>query len=43
MECSDQTEAKKYLNTLPLVKVGLIYFDIFELEPYSGFFRLFGN
>jgi hypothetical protein len=34
-------EANKVLNTLPLVKEGLIAFDIIPLIPYPGFSRLF--
>ena len=43
LECKDAKEAVEYLNTLPLVKEKLITFEIMELEPYSGFSRLFGN
>ena len=43
LECKDGKEAGEYLDTLPLVKEKLIAFDIVELEPYSGFLRLFGN
>lgn len=43
MECKDAKEAGEYLNTLPLVKEKLIIFEVMELEPYSGFSRLFGN
>lgn len=42
LECKDAAEAGEYLATLPLVSNKLISFDIFELEPYSGFSRLFG-
>jgi hypothetical protein len=41
MECQDADEAKRYLDTLPLVGEGLIRFDVMRLEPYSGFSRLF--
>jgi len=41
LECEDLEEAEKYLDTLPLVKEGLISFEIIALEPYSGFSRLF--
>ena len=41
LECQDIKEADAYLQTLPLVKAGLISFEIVELEPYSGFARLF--
>lgn len=43
LECKDMKEAEEYLNTLPLVKERLISFEIIELEPYSGFSRLFGK
>lgn len=41
MECASLEEAEQVLNTLPLVKSGLIAFDYFELVPYTGFERLF--
>jgi hypothetical protein len=41
MECTDAAEAEKHLESLPLVKEGLIGFDIIALEPYHGFARLF--
>lgn len=41
LECKDIKEAEEKLGTLPLVKEGLIDFDIIPLEPYSGFARLF--
>lgn len=41
LECKDTQEAEEYLKTLPLVKEGLICFDIIALEPYPGFARLF--
>jgi hypothetical protein len=34
-------EAKKVLEELPLVKNGMIEFDLMELKPYTGFSRLF--
>lgn len=43
LECKDKAEAEKYLDTLPLVKEGLIKFDVQMLVPYSGFARLFNN
>lgn len=42
LECKDEIEAAEFLGTLPLVKEKLITFEIMELEPYSGFGRLFG-
>jgi hypothetical protein len=41
MECASVTEAKKALGTLPLVRAGLISFDLMPLVPYPGFARLF--
>jgi len=43
LECDDGQEAGEILNTLPLVKAGLIAFDIIPLRPYPGFSRLFGG
>jgi len=42
LECRNKAEAEAILNTLPLVKAGLIDFDIYELRNYDGFSRLFG-
>jgi hypothetical protein len=41
LECMDEAAARDILDTLPLVKAGLIMFDIIPLVPYSGFARLF--
>ena len=41
LECAGVEEADDVLNTLPLVKAGLIAFDIIPLKAYSGFSRLF--
>ena len=43
MECADAEEANSLLNTLPLVKEGLIEFEVISLVPYPGFERLFGK
>ena len=43
LECADSAEAQQVLSTLPLVKEGLITFDIIPLMPYSGFARLFAE
>jgi hypothetical protein len=43
LECADASEAREVLNTLPLVKEGLIAFDIIPLVPYPGFARLFAG
>ena len=41
LECKDVMEAKEKLNSLPLVRAGLIRFEIIPLIPYPGFARLF--
>jgi muconolactone delta-isomerase len=41
LECADLAEANQVLNTLPLVKEGLIAFDMIPLIPYPGFSGLF--
>ncbi len=41
LECKNVSEAKKILSTLPLVKKGLIDFEIIPLKTYTGFERLF--
>ena len=41
LECAGVEEAAGVLSTLPLVKAGLIAFDIIPLKAYSGFSRLF--
>jgi len=41
LECNDENEAAKILNSLPLVEEGLIKFEIISLMPYPGFNRLF--
>jgi hypothetical protein len=43
LECADVNEAREILASLPLVKAGLITFDIVLLVPYPGFARLFGE
>ena len=43
LECADVDEANEVLNTLPLVKAGLITFDVIPLGPYPGFARLFAK
>jgi hypothetical protein len=40
MECEDLDIANEILGTLPLVQNGLIYFELMELSPYTGFSRL---
>ncbi len=43
LEAKDVDEAKQKLSELPLVKNGLITFELIPLRPYHGFERLFGN
>jgi muconolactone delta-isomerase len=43
LECKDVEEAQSILATLPLVKAGLIAFEIIPLIPYNGFSRLFSE
>ncbi len=43
LECLDSNEANETLNSLPLVKEGLITFEIIPLTPYTGFARLFAS
>ncbi|MGD8585203.1 MAG: superoxide dismutase [Chloroflexota bacterium] len=41
LECEDIEEAEASLAALPLVKAGLIAFELIPLIPYPGFSRLF--
>jgi hypothetical protein len=41
LESRSKEAANEVLNNLPLVKTGMITFDITELKPYTGFSRLF--
>jgi hypothetical protein len=43
LECEGAEEAKEALDTLPLVREGLITFDVIPLVPYPGLARLFGD
>ena len=43
LECVDTDEAGKVLGSLPLVKTGLIRFEVIPLIPYPGFRRLFAE
>ena len=43
LECKNVEEAAQHLDALPLVKEGLIAFDVIPLIPYPGFSRLFGE
>ena len=40
LESQSKAEAEKTLLKLPLVKAGMIKFEIRELKPYTGFSRL---
>jgi hypothetical protein len=40
LECLSKNEAEETLQQLPLVKAGMIKFEIKELKPYTGFSRL---
>ena len=40
LECASKDEAFAILATLPLVKTGLISFEVMELRPYTGFDRI---
>lgn len=41
MESASVEDAQKALDTLPLVRAGLISFELMPLVPYPGFARLF--
>jgi hypothetical protein len=41
LECDSVQTAEQTLGCLPLVKHGLITFDLIPLKPYPGFSRLF--
>jgi hypothetical protein len=41
LECDCKEEAQRIVNTFPLVRSGLIRFQLFELHPYTGLERLF--
>jgi hypothetical protein len=43
LECAGVDEAHSLLASLPLVKAGLISFELIPLVPYSGFARLFNT
>ena len=40
LECEDKIAAQQLLYKLPLVKKGIIDFELMELRPYTGFSRL---
>jgi hypothetical protein len=41
LECSDIEQCRALVATFPLVREGLISFDLIPLAPYDGFARLF--
>jgi hypothetical protein len=41
LECANAADAERVLATLPLVRSGLIAFDLIPLRVYDGFARLF--
>jgi hypothetical protein len=43
LECRDADAARAALATLPLVRAGLIEFDVVPLRPYPGLARLFAT
>lgn len=43
LECADEEEAARQLQSLPLVQAGLITFEIIPLVAYPGFARLFAE
>jgi muconolactone delta-isomerase len=43
LEASDVGAARKVIAELPLVRAGLIDFDLVPLRAYPGFARLFGG
>jgi hypothetical protein len=43
LECDSVEQARGLLDTLPLVREGLITFDVIPLVPYPGLARLFGD
>ena len=43
LECADAAEEQRVLGTLPLVRAGLIAFEVIALKPYPGLARLFGG
>jgi hypothetical protein len=43
LECADLDEARAALDSLPLVRAGLVRFELIPLRPYPGFARLFGG
>lgn len=40
LECESIEKANELLNSLPLVKKGMIAFELMQLNPYTGFDRI---
>ncbi|PLX11098.1 MAG: superoxide dismutase [Marinilabiliales bacterium] len=40
LECDSLEKANELLTSLPLVKKGMIAFDLMELNPYTGYQRI---
>ncbi|NOQ23878.1 MAG: superoxide dismutase [Bacteroidales bacterium] len=40
LECESIEKANELLNTLPLVKKGMIAFELMQLNPYTGYDRI---
>ena len=43
LECGTIYDAEAILSTLPMVRAGLIKFELIPLKPYAGFERLFAK
>ena len=43
LECESIEKANELLNSLPLVKKGLIGFQVMSLHPYTGLGRIFNQ
>jgi hypothetical protein len=41
LECLTPADARQALDNLPLVRAGLVEFELIPLIPYDGFSRLF--
>lgn len=41
LECDSLAQARELTDSFPLVREGLIHFELVPLVPYSGFSRLF--
>ena len=43
LECDQLDDAEAFLASLPMVRMGLISFELLPLKPYPGFARLFSD